>query len=310
MFSGKVRILAVMVLLAAVLVPGQSRARPQFAQLTGQPCGNCHVSPLGGGELKPAGEEFQRNLKDLSVPMDPNLRVSTGQRLLHLALYFLHIPFGVAWLGLFAMTFSPILRRKAPGVVPPKQVVRQILTCMAVILLTGPFMVAFRMKTVPGLFTTRFGVLLLLKIAAVLTLLAATAFVLWHTHVLPARRYRRLIKTLDAGGDLELTPLDLALFNGTDKRRALVAVEGRIFDVTGRNLWRKGIHPGGHHAGHDLTNAFGGAPHGPEVLERVPPVGRVQELETGDGREPLFLAVSLGTAASVVILMVVALWRW
>jgi predicted heme/steroid binding protein len=284
-------------------------SRPEFAQFTGNPCSACHISPQGAGPLKPEGEEFKKKLKDLDIPINPNLRISTGQRLLHLVLYLLHIPFGVAWVGLFLYTFGPAMRRRSL-VIPPRPYIRQIIYGAIVVLVTGPLMAVSRMKMVPGLFTTRFGLLLLVKIVAVLALLSATVALLWHTTVILTRRYKRLAKSLDTGSELELTPNDLLLFSGQEKRKALVAVDGRVYDVTGRNLWRKGIHPGGHHAGHDLTNAFTAAPHGKEVFERVVPVGRVVAPDTSTRKGPMSWAIGLGVTASGIILLVVALWRW
>lgn len=307
--AGRFAVLLTVIGLTSLLVPGQATARPEFAQLTGNPCSACHISPQGGGPLKPEGEEFRKSLKDLNIPINPNLRISMGQRLLHLLLYLLHIPFGVAWVGLFLYTFGPALRRRSL-VIPSKPYIRQIMYGTIVVLITGPLLVVSRMKMVPGLFTTRFGLLLLVKIVAVLALLTATAALLWHTTVLLARRYKRLARSLDAESELELTPDDLLLFSGQEKRKALVAVNGRVYNVTGRNLWRRGIHPGGHHAGHDLTNDFAKAPHGKEVFERVTPVGRVIDPDTSTRRGPMSWATILGVAASGIILMVVALWRW
>ena len=292
-----------------ILLPSTAGARPEYAQLTGNPCSACHVSPQGGGTLKPEGEEFREQLKNLDIAVDPALRVSMGQRLLHLALWLVHIPFGAAWVGLFLYTFGPALRKKKL-VIPSGPYTRQIIYGMIVTLVTGPLMVVTRMKMVPGLFTTRFGLLLLVKIIAALALTAATAALLWHTKIRLARKYRSLAKTLDSGAELELSPDDLLLFSGSDKRKALVAVGGRIYDVTGRNLWRRGIHPGGHRSGHDLTNAFKGAPHGREVFERIKPVGSMIDGDAPRGRGPLSWAVTLGFAASGVILLVVVLWRW
>lgn len=307
--AGRFAVLLTVIGLTSLLVPGQATARPEFAQLTGNPCSACHISPQGGGPLKPEGEEFRKSLKDLNIPINPNLRISMGQRLLHLLLYLLHIPFGVAWVGLFLYTFGPALRRRSL-VIPSKPYIRQIMYGTIVVLITGPLLVVSRMKMVPGLFTTRFGLLLLVKIVAVLALLTATAALLWHTTVLLARRYKRLARSLDAESELELTPDDLLLFSGQEKRKALVAVNGRVYNVTGRNLWRRGIHPGGHHAGHDLTNDFAKAPHGKEVFERVTPVGRVIDPDTSTRRGLMSWATILGVAASGIILMVVALWRW
>jgi len=293
----------------SLLAPGNAAARPEFAQFTGNPCSGCHFSPQGGGPLKPAGEEFKQQLKDLNIPIDPDLRISTRQRLLHITLYLIHIPFGVAWVGLFLYTFGPALRKRSLTL-PRGPYMRKIAYSTVVVAVTGPLMVLTRMKMVPGLFSTRFGLLLLVKIAAVLILLTSTMALLWHTTVVLARRYKRLAKSLDKGSELELTPDDLLLFSGSEKRKALVAIEGKVYNVTGRNLWRKGIHPGGHHAGHDLTGDFAKAPHGKEVFDRVTPVGRVVEPAASSRKGPLSWAVLPGMAASGVILMVVALWRW
>ena len=293
----------------SLLAPGNAAARPEFAQFTGNPCSACHLSPQGGGPLKPEGEKFKKSLKDLDIPIDPNLRISTGQRLLYITLYLLHIPFAIAWVGLFLYTFGPALRRRSL-VIPPRPYIRQIIYGTIVVLVTGPLMVAFRIKMVPGLFTTRFGLLLLIKIAAVLVLFTATVALLWHSTVLLTRKYKRLARSMDKGSEIDLTPDDLLLFSGREKRKALVAVNGRIYDVTGRNLWRKGIHPGGHHAGHDLTSDFAKAPHGKEVFDRVTPVGTVVEPDTSARRGPMSWATILGVTASGVILMVVALWKW
>jgi hypothetical protein len=40
---------------------GPATAKPEFAGQTGLPCGQCHVSPAGGGALKPFGEAFKKN---------------------------------------------------------------------------------------------------------------------------------------------------------------------------------------------------------------------------------------------------------
>ena len=291
------------------LVPGGAAARPEFARFTGNPCSACHISPQGGGPLKPEGEQFRKSLKDLNIPMAPRLRVSTGQRLLHFTLYLLHIPFGVAWVGLFLYAFGSALRKRSP-VLPPGPYIRQLIYGVLVVLVTGPLLVATRMKMVPGLFATRFGFLLLVKIAGVSALLVSTLALLWHIKVVLARRYKRLARSLDSAAGIELSPDDLLLFTGREKRRALVAVDGKVYDVTGRNLWRGGIHPGGHHAGQDLTDAFGGAPHGKEVFERVEPVGTVIPPDSPARKGPMSWAVVVGVVACVVILTVVALWRW
>jgi len=47
--------------LGAVVVPRPAAAKPEFAAQTGFPCGRCHVSQTGGGQLKPFGEAYKAN---------------------------------------------------------------------------------------------------------------------------------------------------------------------------------------------------------------------------------------------------------
>lgn len=65
----------------------------------------------------------------------------------------------------------------------------------------------------------------------------------------------------------------LAEANGENGRPAYVAYGSEVFDVTGSRLWKTGRHMQRHRAGNDLTNELPAAPHGPEVLARVPLVG-------------------------------------
>ncbi|RLA79103.1 MAG: cytochrome B5 [Deltaproteobacteria bacterium] len=56
-------------------------------------------------------------------------------------------------------------------------------------------------------------------------------------------------------------------------RPAYVAVEGKVYDVTGSFLWRSGVHQYRHRAGRDLTEALRRAPHTSVQLKRFPVVG-------------------------------------
>ena len=71
----------------------------------------------------------------------------------------------------------------------------------------------------------------------------------------------------------KFTLAELAAADEAPGRPAYIAYEGRVFDVSGSDLWAGGEHMGLHQAGADLTEALAEAPHGPEVLERVPQVG-------------------------------------
>ncbi len=71
----------------------------------------------------------------------------------------------------------------------------------------------------------------------------------------------------------EYTKEDLSKYNGKKSMPAYIAYKGKVYDVSHSFLWRKGTHQVLHEAGKDLTRELEEAPHGPELLERVPIIG-------------------------------------
>lgn len=61
--AGLVGIGATMLVAVVVLTVAhrQAEAKPEYAQQTGKPCGQCHVNPGGSGKLKPFGQKFKDN---------------------------------------------------------------------------------------------------------------------------------------------------------------------------------------------------------------------------------------------------------
>ncbi len=93
--------------------------------------------------------------------------------------------------------------------------------------------------------------------------------------------------------DTELSLDELAQKDGKEGRPVYIAYEGRVYDVTRSSLWKTGSHMRRHSCGKDLSTDIGGAPHGPEVLDRYPQVGiirhmTVPEIEQKTFLEPLF----------------------
>jgi predicted heme/steroid binding protein len=56
---------------------------------------------------------------------------------------------------------------------------------------------------------------------------------------------------------------------------AYIAYRGKVYDVSASYHWRKGIHQATHRSGCDLTEAFEQAPHGLDLLEKFPVVGKL-----------------------------------
>lgn len=85
-------------------------------------------------------------------------------------------------------------------------------------------------------------------------------------------------RTPDDQTDLiELTLEELAEYDGLEGRKAYIAVDGKIYDVTDDPNWPNGNH-NGYQAGNDWSEEIGAAsPHGSAVLAGVPQVGVVVE---------------------------------
>jgi predicted heme/steroid binding protein len=75
----------------------------------------------------------------------------------------------------------------------------------------------------------------------------------------------------------ELSPEELSRYTGKDGNLAYIAYRGIVYDVTESFLWKNGKHQVLHEAGRDLTEELDDAPHGPNLLERVPVVGKLKK---------------------------------
>lgn len=71
----------------------------------------------------------------------------------------------------------------------------------------------------------------------------------------------------------KLNKQELSKYNGKDGAPAYIAYQGKIYDVSDSFLWKNGKHQVFHQAGEDLTEALKDAPHGSDMLERVPLIG-------------------------------------
>jgi predicted heme/steroid binding protein len=73
-----------------------------------------------------------------------------------------------------------------------------------------------------------------------------------------------------------MTVAELKKYNGQNGNPAYVAYKGVIYDVTNAKKWKNGKHENGVVAGVDLTSAMGDAPHGTEVLNGLPVIGKLK----------------------------------
>ena len=76
---------------------------------------------------------------------------------------------------------------------------------------------------------------------------------------------------------VELTLEELSEYDGKDGRRAYVAVDGVIYDVTDVAAWQNGMH-NGVTGGKDLTDEImNQSPHGTSTLSKAEEVGKLVE---------------------------------
>ena len=69
------------------------------------------------------------------------------------------------------------------------------------------------------------------------------------------------------------TETELRHYDGRKGRRAYIAYNGVVYDVTDAPNWRGGMHRDLHYPGLDLTRSLRKAPHDAGVFQRVPRVG-------------------------------------
>ncbi|MEA1872599.1 MAG: cytochrome b5 domain-containing protein [Chloroflexota bacterium] len=70
---------------------------------------------------------------------------------------------------------------------------------------------------------------------------------------------------------------ELARYNGKDGAPAYIAHKEKVYDASNSFQWKNGRHQVLHNAGEDLTDSLEQAPHGVEMLERLPVIGTLCE---------------------------------
>lgn len=102
-----------------------------------------------------------------------------------------------------------------------------------------------------------------------------------------------------------MTKEELAQFDGEEGRKAFVAVNGKIYDVTTSPLWQGGNHQDAHRAGADLSADLLKAPHVRSVIERFPVVAELEEVSLAGRKES---GRKAGVIVAVFLLAVTLAW--
>lgn len=98
----------------------------------------------------------------------------------------------------------------------------------------------------------------------------------------------------------------LAIHDGREGRKAYIAVNGTVYDVTDSPRWKNGLHPPNHQAGQELSEELNAAPHVRAVIERFPVVGTLEEeapQKTSGSKLTVGLVLCAAIAALVFFLL-------
>lgn len=74
---------------------------------------------------------------------------------------------------------------------------------------------------------------------------------------------------------IQFTLDDLAKYDGKNGQDAYVAIDGKVYDVTGDRKWKDGNHYEGMVAGQDLSAFIASAPHGVDILKGYTVIGKL-----------------------------------
>jgi predicted heme/steroid binding protein/uncharacterized membrane protein len=296
--------LLIFTFLIFIALPILSHATPEYAEQTGFECQRCHVE-VTGGKLTKAGEDFKENLKTKGQyrPLSPI------QRAVRLVIGYLHLLTAIAWFGTILYVHILLKPAYAAKGLPKGEL---ILGWLGIIILTitGILLTIARIPTWNVFYTTRFGILLSIKIF--LFMIMVTTAVIVTFFVGPKlRKQRASILTQPKN---RLTLEELQHFDGTENRPAYFSYKGKVYDVCLSKFWKGGTHFKKHHAGSDLTDFLKTAPHGEEKILQMPEVAELVRFETKIEKsryeKAFYFMAYMNLIFVFLITFIIALWRW
>jgi predicted heme/steroid binding protein/uncharacterized membrane protein len=302
-----IRILFLCATLIIALMPFSTLlATPDYAKQTGYECGKCHVDVIGGGTLTPVGEAFLESQK----AKGQYRQLTTTQHVVRLIVGYLHMVAAIVWFGTI-MYVHILLKPAYASKGLPKGELRLGWLSMATLLVTGTLLTVARMPNLEAFTTTRFGILLTIKISLFLIMLSS-AFVV--TIFIGPKMRQRLKSPVAVCLSREITPEQLLAFDGKEGRPAYIAYKGIIYDITNSRLWKNGQHMMKHHAGTDLTEVLKTAPHGEDKVLAMTQAGMLIASDRKP-EKPLYEKVFyffayMNLILVFIIIFVISLWRW
>ncbi len=280
------------------------QATPEYAEKTNFDCLRCHEEPAGG-KLTKTGEEFRDDLraKGLYRPL------KTYQKIVRLIFGYLHLLTAIAWFGTILYVHILLKPAYAAKGLPKGEL---ILGWVGIFTLsiTGVLLTISRIPTWEAFYTTRFGILLSIKI--LLFAIMVTTAIMVTFFIGPKLKKGKTMAQPQPKG--KLTLIDLQNFDGKDGRPAYFVYQGKIYDVSQSKFWKGGRHMGKHPAGQDLTEMLKTAPHGEEKIFEMPEAGELLPTSGEMGKSPpeklFYFMAYMNLIFVFLITFIIALWRW
>ena len=296
---------ALLALVSLLPCPPSVHATEEYARQTNQECVFCHFDPRGGGELTAAGKSFAAS--QLATNATPKAGIlSKGFQLL---VGYIHILTAIFWFGTILYVHL-ILKPAYAASGLPRGELRVGIVSMVVMGITGAILTSYRINSLETLLHTRFGLLLMAKIALYLVMVISAIIVITVIGPRLKAKQREPLLTPTSG---DLTPEELAACDGKEGHPAYFAFAGKIYDATPSRLWKEGVHMGRHPAGSDLTEALKLAPHGMDKVIALREVGslRAAAVQKRALHERVFFFMAyMNLSIVLVITLILALWRW
>jgi predicted heme/steroid binding protein/uncharacterized membrane protein len=290
--------------LFVIALPSLCHATPEYSEKTGFNCTTCHVDGTGG-KLTKDGEDFKEDLrtKGLYRPLHPI------QKIVRLIIGYLHLLTAIAWFGTIFYVHILLKPAYAAKGLPKGELILGW-SSMIIMAITGTLLTISRIPAWNMFYTTRFGILLSMKVILFMIMVATAAIVTF----MIGPRIRKQRTQMQTQLKTRMTLDDLRHFDGSENRPSYFAYRGKIYDVCLSKAWKEGIHFKKHHAGDDLTDILKTAPHGEEKILKMPVVAELAPLETKvekPAHEKVFYFMAYMNLIFVfLITFIIALWRW
>ena len=180
---------------------------------------------------------------------------------------------------------------------------------MVVMGVTGVILFVYRVPDANTLLSTKFGILLLLKIVLYLIMVCSALFAVFFLG--PRLRRKRSVVVASNAGDLTLE--ELLQYDGKEGRKAYFSYHDEIYDATDSSLWKNGSHMRRHQAGCDLTDVLNQAPHGEDKVLALPRIGTLLSKGAAGLTPPqkLFYAMAyMNLGFVLLIILILSCWKW